>query len=523
MNYTYQTRIELDKESSAVLDEYAFIFNHVERKLFADVCSGKNSYNLKNAYLQTFQITARQYNAVRTQLQGKIDSIKNKTPQAIRDLSGCIASLKQKIKKTKSKFVRHQKKRRLAHLEIKLQKLEQDCENGKIHVCFGGKKLFRAQFQLEKNNYTSHARWKKEWEETRNGSFFVLGSKDETAGNQSCAATICDDGSLTLRLRLPNKLVKKHGKYLTLSNVRFKYGHEVIRASLASCLERQKATDSHKKQLGQAISYRLKKDKKGWRVFATTTLEKPEQITQQGIGVIGIDINSDHLAAVATDRFGNYLKKKTIPLNTYGKSKEQTLARIGDACKTIIQWAEKTKKPIILEKLDFQKKKTTLKEQNSKKHARMLSSLAYNKIIESLHSRAYRFGIAIETVNPAYTSIIGLVKFAKKYGLSKHHAAAFCIARRPFRYSEQPPKSSVEIPDGKQSLFTLPPPVRNRGKHVWSWWGKLSRKYQTALAAHLRAKNSRSLKSALADLRDKKFPKVVGETPTRESLATLLG
>ena len=294
-------------------------------------------------------------------------------------------------------------------------------------------------------------------------------------------------------------------------------------ASLASCLERQKTTGPNKKQLGQAISYRFKKDKKGWRLLASTTLEKPKQITQEGIGVIGVDINSNHLAAVEIDRFGNYLEKKTIPLNTYGKSKDQALSIIGDACKIIIQWAETTKKPIIIEKLDFQKKKTALKEQAFKKHARMLSSLAYNKIIEFLNSRAYRFGIAIHTVNPAYTSIIGVVKFAKRYGLSKHHAAALCVARRHFRFSEQPPKSSAEIPDGKQDLFTLPLPVRNRGKHVWSLWGKLNRKYQAALAAHLRAKSYRSLRSAPADLRDKKIPNVVGEIPARESLATLLG
>jgi len=116
-----------------------------------------------------------------------------------------------------------------------------------------------------------------------------------------------------------------------------------------------------------------------------------------------------------------------------------------------------------------------------------------------------------------------VAKFTKRYGLSKHHAAALCIARRHFRFSEHPPKSSVEISDGKQGLFTLPLPVRNRGKHVWSWWGALSRKYQTALAAHLRAKKHRSLRSAPADLRDKKIPKVVGEIPARESLATLLG
>ena len=55
-------------------------------------------------------------------------------------------------------------------------------------------------------------------------SFFVLGSKDETAGCQLCVAMVADDGSLTLRLRLPDALAGQHGKYLTVEGVRFKYG-----------------------------------------------------------------------------------------------------------------------------------------------------------------------------------------------------------------------------------------------------------------------------------------------------------
>ena len=33
---------------------------------------------------------------------------------------------------------------------------------------------------------------------------FVLGSRDETAGCQLCVAAVNDDGTLTLRLRMPD-------------------------------------------------------------------------------------------------------------------------------------------------------------------------------------------------------------------------------------------------------------------------------------------------------------------------------
>ena len=135
MKFTYQTRFEMDEISSTILDEYAQIFNQVERKLFADIASGKNSKDLKNSYLQLFQITARQYNAIRTQIEGKIASIKEKTPEAIVSLSQTIAALKQKIKKGKqSKFSLHQKKRRLFRLETRLQRLKEDHKNGEIRL-----------------------------------------------------------------------------------------------------------------------------------------------------------------------------------------------------------------------------------------------------------------------------------------------------------------------------------------------------------------------------------------------------
>ena len=68
-------------------------------------------------------------------------------------------------------------------------------------------------------------------------SFFVLGSRDETAGCQLCVAAVNDDGTLTLRLRMPDGLAESHGKYLVVPNVRFASGHDVVLAALGSNTE----------------------------------------------------------------------------------------------------------------------------------------------------------------------------------------------------------------------------------------------------------------------------------------------
>ena len=76
-----------------------------------------------------------------------------------------------------------------------------------------------------------------DWQDARSDEFFVLGSRDETSGCQLCVASIADDGSLTLRLRLPDWLAEQHGKYLVIAGVRFAYGHEQALAALQSNAE----------------------------------------------------------------------------------------------------------------------------------------------------------------------------------------------------------------------------------------------------------------------------------------------
>jgi IS605 OrfB family transposase len=237
-------------------------------------------------------------------------------------------------------------------------------------------------------------------------------------------------------------------------------------------------------------------------------------------GVIGLDINADHLALVETDRFGNPISKKVIPFNLHGKSSDQAKAIIGDTAASAIAHAENSHKPLIIEDLYFQRKKTELREKNRGSHARMLSSFAYSSIIDHLQSRASKKGVSIQQVNPAYTSLIGRTKFACRYGLSIHQAAALTIGRRYLRCSEKVPLC-LRIPDGKDGHVTLSLPVRNRGKHVWSLWRQVSKKLQTALAVHFRTAKGRSWSPFRPALVTEILSGVIGGNPIRESSEAL--
>ena len=82
-------------------------------------------------------------------------------------------------------------------------------------------------------------------------------------------ATVADDGTLTLQLRMPDCLSGQHGKYLTIEGVRFAYGHAQMLAALDSNADYSRYRREHGEQaaraseLGQAISYRFKRGKKG--------------------------------------------------------------------------------------------------------------------------------------------------------------------------------------------------------------------------------------------------------------------
>jgi hypothetical protein len=81
-------------------------------------------------------------------------------------------------------------------------------------------------------------------------------------------------------------------------------------------------------------------------------------------------------------------------------------------------------------KLDFSAKKKSLKARINKNRNKQLSSFAYSKIIELIKARAEDNFIEVREVNPAYTSMIGSIKYSVRSRINVHHGAATCIGRK---------------------------------------------------------------------------------------------
>ena len=267
MKATYQTRIETNSAAADALAAYARLYGHVERRLFAAGAAGEPFTALKRGYLVQHGISSRLFNSVKVSLEGKVKAVQATRKLRIDDLKRRIAKAEKTLAKLEKKglwFEVHQKRRRLETLRRRLRVLEVDRQAGLVRLCFGSRRLWRKQYDLEANGYAGHDEWLADWRDARTGELFVLGSRDETAGCQLCQASIAEDGSLTLRLRMPDSLANRHGKYVTVSGVRFAYGHEQVLAALASnadyaaCRREGGEKSARATDLGQALSYRFK-------------------------------------------------------------------------------------------------------------------------------------------------------------------------------------------------------------------------------------------------------------------------
>ena len=138
-------------------------------------------------------------------------------------------------------------------------------------------------------------------------------------------------------------------------------------------------------------------------------------VTNRSRGAVGVDLNAGHLAVAESDASGNFINAFSVPLVTYGKATHRAEAIIGDAVASVVDYARKAGKPIVIEKLDFRQKKAAL-EGESRRYSRMLSSFSYGKIKAYFLSRGYRQGVEVHQVNPAYSSLIGRVKFMERTG-----------------------------------------------------------------------------------------------------------
>lgn len=306
-------------------------------------------------------------------------------------------------------------KTRLKLLQDKIKRKQQEIVNYSKHpkqVCFGGGKLFKAQYTQEEY-VQDHQKWRTDFLQQRNHRMSICGRRQGKYGNNLFKLDV-ETGTLLYRG------VKES---ITLPVI-FHYQKELLEKRV-----RQKHNTPHK-----AICYVIESKEEYFIFKAVLETEEIPSTTTTMNGVIGVDINVDHIALCEINEHGNIVNTKVIPYELKGRSKNQRRWTLCEAGKAVVSACVQSNKTLIVEDLEFGYKKTQM-QYKCKKRNQILSSFAYRSILSILRSRATRNAVEVQKVDPAYTSKIGQQKYQKAKGLSSHVAASFVIARRGLGFS----------------------------------------------------------------------------------------
>ncbi len=422
------------------LESMANLYSAIEKQMHVAILKGEKIGTIEKSLQNKFQADSTTVSNVYHDLKGKHSAIKELKKTQTKELKSNISSLKKSIATQqkrcqqslarqqsthKHRFIIHQKKRRLAIKQQKLEKLE----NKQISLCFGTKKLFLAQYHLELLGYAHHQQWLTDWQSARTSSFQMVGAKTYAGGNQLCR--LDTEGNLTITV--PPCLVKDYGGKVTVSDIRFRYGQEFIDIALSPT--KHKRGKSYRNGTEKAVSHRFVRKDNQWYLHTHVELPDIPWISHRKNGAIGIDFNADNIAWAYCDGEGNLKDRGQININLENKTSGQATHILSLAIARILEKATEYECPIVIEKLDFSSKKARLRE-HGKRYAKMLSQFAYSKFSELVHSKASLAAIQVIEVNPAYSSLIGMVKFMSLYGLNSGTAASLVLARRGLRLSE---------------------------------------------------------------------------------------
>lgn len=429
------------------LAAYTPIFHKAACETANHLISGGFNKSTWNTYLQqSYGINRRHANGVITFAQGAVGSVRECRTLHLKTLKGKLKSVQQWIRKAQKKLKDAQKFYRKANwrdsktgcrfpLICSLEHRETNWQHLRFQLHH---KQRKAHLLERKLHYLEAAPIRVVIPRYH---AFVVGSRDETLGNQVCQW----DGNI-IQFRIPQCLESRFGKYVSSEIGGFKRNINRL------------------PNIGAKTWHFYRKHGK-WCVAVQFTPSPVKRVSRHSrYGCIGIDMNPGSIGWAYVDRDGNLKKHGKIPLQMGLPSGKQD-AQIVDACLQLATLATTYSCSVVCEELDFTAKKTQLRERG-RKYARMLSGWAYSRFYELLNAILSNRGIELRRVNPAYSSLIGLVKYLRMYGLASDEAAGLMIARRQMHLSER-----------------LPSPITaylgvNSDKHVWHWWSQLNKLIQ---------------------------------------------
>jgi len=353
-------------------------------------------------------------------------------------------------------------------------------------VVFGGKRLFE---KLCKKHLTGKARerLKNQWRELRQGTLISIGSKADKGNRLTRFENI--NGQLHLRITTGNREFIYAKVLREPSNSKDKWI-----TFMAMLLESW--------QTKNYFAYTVELKLRDGEVYGSVSFELPTpkvKYTKEN-GVIAIDTNASpiHLAIAEVSKTGELLSYQTISLHhLLGLSQNSKDHQEWILAHQIVDLAIQKNKAIALENLKKLRKgkrgdgKATLRKilhnWNAKKFLRKLKRVAMLK------------GVEVIEVYPAYTSIIGMLKYAPQLNIDKDIAGSYVIGRKALGFREDTPENYEKLLKDKAYLEFALKKYEEREKELRELIEKESNEYKRkALESELR--NVENAKKLLVNL-----------------------
>jgi IS605 OrfB family transposase len=306
-------------------------------------------------------------------------------------------------------------------------------------VVFGSKRLFE---KLCKNHLTGKVRegLKKQWKEQRQGTLISIGSKADKGNRLTRFENI--NGQLHLRITTGNREFIYAKVLREPSNSKDKW------ITFMAMLLESWQTQSY-------FPYTVELKLRNGEVYGSVSFESPTpevKYTKKN-GVIAVDTNASpiHLAIAEVSKTGELLSYQTISLHhLLGLSQNSKDHQEWILAHKIVDLAIQQSKAIAIENLKKLKKgmrgdgKATLRKR--------LHNWNAKKFLQKLKRVAMLKGVEVVEVNPAYTSVIGMLKYAPQLSIDKDIAGAYVIGRRALGFKEDMPENYEKLLKDKTYL-----------------------------------------------------------------------
>ena len=375
---------------------------------------------------------------------------------------------------------RWQKQRRLQSLKAREAQTSADLQAGRVSVCKGGKELANNRHHLQECGLTLQ-QWREQWDAAR-GFLTCDGRTGEPYGNEMIQVipTAAGYKNCVVQIRLPKGLAH-------LSNTPDRKAPFYRLEGTVTWNHR--ATEwLHRCLTSSKISYTFSydPDKQAWYLSASWTFPEPSEPVEipTAAKTVGIDLNSDHLAAFIVDEHGNPTgRPQTFELLEEGTS-EQRRGRLRESVDAALKWAVSQGAQVVAtEKLDFSRSKALGKQiyrrgQAGKTTRRKVAGLPTAQVFEAVAANAKKHGITHIAVDPAYTSKWGTrywkpaLNKSRRQQSSGHHAAAVVIGRRSQGHAAKRKNPEPATTRGSSRTISVPaqprttdmPPTNRKGQ-----------------------------------------------------------